>query len=120
MTHPDRSSREAAADRGIYGISVAAELVGTGVQNLRAYEAKGLVAPDRTPGGTRLYSRDDIVRLRRIADLLDGGLNLAGVAMVLPLEDANAVLQQENSRLRADRATPPTPRRGRGARRPPP
>ena len=80
---------------GVFGISVAADLVGTGVQNLRAYERAGLLEPRRTPGGTRLYSSDDIERLRRIAALLDAGLNLSGVAMVLDLELENAVLRQE-------------------------
>jgi MerR family transcriptional regulator, heat shock protein HspR len=87
MPAPDSS-------RGVYAISVAAELVGTGVQNLRLYERRGLLDPDRTRGGTRLYSDDDVVRLRRITALLEQGLNLAGVAMVLSLED-------DNSRLRA-------------------
>jgi MerR family transcriptional regulator, heat shock protein HspR len=80
---------------GVFGISVAAELVGTGVQNLRAYERAGLLVPRRTPGGTRLYSPDDIERLRRIAALLDAGLNLSGVAMVLDLELQNALLREE-------------------------
>jgi len=84
------------AARGVYGISVAAELVGTGVQNLRAYEARGLLEPERTEGGTRRYSADDLDRLRRIGELLDAGLNLAGVAMVMDLQD-------ENSQLRADK-----------------
>ena len=73
--------------RGVYGISITAELVGTGVQNLRLYERRGLLTPGRTAGGTRLYSRDDVTRLGRITALLDLGLNLAGVAMVLDLED---------------------------------
>ena len=73
--------------RGVFGISVASDLVGTGVQNLRAYERAGLLTPDRTAGGTRLYSPDDVARLRRIQRLLAGGLNLAGVARVLDLED---------------------------------
>ena len=90
-------------DRGVYGISVAAGLVGTGVQNLRAYEARGLVTPDRTAGGTRLYSVDDVERLQRIAALLDDGLNLAGISRVLELEDANTALQEENSALRSRR-----------------
>lgn len=81
--------------RGLYAISVAADLVGTGVQNLRAYEKRGLVAPDRTDGGTRLYSDEDVARLRRITELLTAGLNLSGIAMVLDLED-------DNARLRAD------------------
>jgi len=66
------------ARRGIYGISVAAELVGTGPQNLRAYERHGLVDPERTEGGTRRYSSADLDRLRRIGELLAAGLNLAG------------------------------------------
>jgi MerR family transcriptional regulator/heat shock protein HspR len=74
-------------DRGVYGISVTADLVGTGVQNLRMYERKGLLEPSRTVGGTRLYSRNDVTRLGRITELLDAGLNLAGVAMVLDLQD---------------------------------
>jgi len=74
-------------DRGVYGISVTAGLVGTGVQNLRLYERRGLLEPSRTDGGTRLYSRNDVVRLGRITELLDAGLNLAGVAMVLDLQD---------------------------------
>ena len=82
------------ARRGVYGISVAAELVGMGVQNLRAYEARGLLEPQRTEGGTRRYSADDLDRLRRIGDLLDAGLNLAGIGMVLDLE-------AQNTRLRA-------------------
>ncbi|HSE71238.1 MAG TPA: MerR family transcriptional regulator [Nocardioidaceae bacterium] len=79
---------------GVYGISVAASLVGTGVQNLRAYERRGLLEPDRTDGGTRLYSEQDLTRLRRIAELLEAGLNLAGVAMVLELEEDNARLRR--------------------------
>jgi len=81
--------------RGVYAISVAAELVGMGSQTLRLYEQRGLVEPARSAGGTRRYSSDDLERLRRIADLVATGLNLAGVAMVLELQDANA-------RLRAD------------------
>lgn len=93
-TEPDRA-------RGVYGISVAAELVGTGVQNLRAYEARGLLTPGRTAGGTRRYSADDLDRLRRIGDLLQAGLNLAGVSMVMKLQD-------ENRQLRAQLAAPVT------------
>ena len=82
-------------DRGVYGISVAADLVGMGVQNLRLYEARGLLDPERTDGGTRRYSANDLDRLRRIGDLLDAGLNLAGIGMVLDLEGQNAQLRQE-------------------------
>ena len=87
------TAQERDSSLGVYGISVTAELVGTGVQNLRAYERQGLVTPDRTDGGTRRYSEDDVERLRRIANLLADGLNLAGVARVLELEGANAELQ---------------------------
>ena len=87
-TEPDRT-------RGVYGISVAAELVGTGVQNLRAYEARGLLEPERTDGGTRRYSANDLDRLRRIGDLLEAGLNLAGIAMVMDLQDENSQLRAE-------------------------
>ena len=86
----------------VYVISVAAEMVGTGVQNLRAYERAGLVTPGRTAGGTRMYSGDDIARLRRVAALLEAGLNLAGIAMVLELEEENARLRTRLSR-RAER-----------------
>jgi DNA-binding transcriptional MerR regulator len=79
----------------VYGISVAAELVGTGVQNLRAYEARGLLEPERTEGGTRRYSANDLDRLRRIGDLLEAGLNLAGIAMVMDLQDENTELRTE-------------------------
>ena len=82
-------------ERGVYGISVAAELVGTGVQNLRAYEKRGLLEPSRTDGGTRLYSEADLARLTRIGELLASGLNLAGVAMVLELEADNERLRDE-------------------------
>lgn len=82
-------------DREVYGISVAAELVEMGVQNLRLYEARGLLDPARTDGGTRRYSAHDLDRLRRIGDLLEAGLNLAGISMVLDLE-------AENTQLRAD------------------
>jgi MerR family transcriptional regulator/heat shock protein HspR len=84
--------------QGVYGISVAAELVGMGVQNLRAYEARGLLEPERTDGGTRRYSADDLDRLRRIGDLLDAGLNLAGISMVLDLETQNSELRAEKER----------------------
>src|ERR687883_2074003 len=75
-------------DRPIYMISVAADLVGMHPQTLRLYENKGLVRPKRTPGGTRLYSEQDVERLRIIQRLTtELGLNLAGVELVLRLED---------------------------------
>jgi MerR family transcriptional regulator, heat shock protein HspR len=110
-----------APDRGVYGISVAAELVGMGVQNLRLYEARGLLEPARTDGGTRRYSADDLDRLNRIRDLLDSGLNLAGIAMVVQLETENADLrtQRDNNWLPAATIPipkPPKPTRSRPAR----
>jgi MerR family transcriptional regulator, heat shock protein HspR len=90
-------SRRDPRARGVYAISVAAELTGAGVQNLRVYERRGLVDPGRTDGGTRRYSEADLDRVRRVLDLLGAGLNLAGIALVLELED-------ENSRLRAELA----------------
>jgi MerR family transcriptional regulator, heat shock protein HspR len=84
------------SSRGVYGISVAADMVGMGVQNLRLYEARGLLEPERTEGGTRRYSSNDLNRLRRIGDLLEAGLNLAGIGMVLDLEARNTQLQAEN------------------------
>lgn len=96
MVEPDRS-------RGVYAISVAADLAGTAAQNLRVYERRGLLSPNRTPGGTRLYSAADVTRLRRIGELLAAGLNLAGVGMVLDLETRVDDLHADNARLRAAR-----------------
>lgn len=98
MSTPPENAAVDDATRGVYGISVAAELSGTGVQNLRLYERRGLLEPARTDGGTRRYSRDDVHRLRRIAALLADGLNLAGIAMVLVLESDNADLRAELAR----------------------
>ena len=86
--------------QGVYGISVVSGLLGTGVQNLRAYERAGLLQPDRTAGGTRLYSPEDVARLRRIQRLLTDGLNLTGVGRVLDLEDDLAEARQELEQLR--------------------
>lgn len=85
---------------GVFAISVAARMVRMEIQNLRVYERRGLLEPTRTPGGTRLYSEADVARLHRIRDLLADGLNLAGVARVLALEDRVARLEREVARLR--------------------
>lgn len=85
---------------GVFAISVAAEMTSMQVQNLRVYERRGLLAPDRTSGGTRLYSAEDIERLHRIRDLLAAGLNLAGIAAVLELEEENQRLRARLARLR--------------------
>lgn len=73
--------------RALYVISVAAELAGVHPQTLRIYERKGLLAPARTSGRSRRYSDRDIVLLRRIQDLTNEGVSLAGVQKVLALED---------------------------------
>lgn len=86
---------------GVYAISVAADMLSMQVQNLRVYERRGLVDPDRTSGGTRLYSEADLERLSRVRDLLAAGLNLAGIARVLELEDEVVRLRAANTRLRA-------------------
>jgi MerR family transcriptional regulator/heat shock protein HspR len=87
-------------DRPRYMISVAADLVGMHPQTLRIYEAKGLVLPQRTPGGTRLYSELDLERLRVIQRLTtELGLNLAGVEHVLRLEDELARLRRRMDRM---------------------
>ena len=86
--------------RGVYAISVAAEMVSMEIQNLRVYERRGLVDPDRSEGGTRRYSPADIERLHRIRALLAEGLNLAGISRVLALEDEVARLRAANERLR--------------------
>jgi len=82
--------------KGVYGISVAADLVGMSIPALRLYEARRLLSPDRTDGGTRRYSEDDLDRLRHIGDLLEAGLNIAGVEAVLALEGENQELRDEN------------------------
>ena len=88
--------------RAVYVISVAAELAGVHPQTLRIYERKGLVDPARTAGGNRRYSDSDLERLRRIAELTDDGLNLAGVRRVLELEEEIGRLQAELHRTQID------------------
>jgi MerR family transcriptional regulator/heat shock protein HspR len=74
--------------RGVYMISVAAELAGMHPQTLRIYETRGLITPKRSPKNTRLYSADDVARLRRIQELTtELGMNLAGVEKVFELEE---------------------------------
>ncbi len=76
------------SDRGVYMISVAAELAGMHPQTLRIYETRGLITPKRSPKNTRLYSQDDVERLRRIQELTSElGMNLAGVERVFELEE---------------------------------
>jgi MerR family transcriptional regulator, heat shock protein HspR len=83
MAEPDRDPT-----RGVYMISVAAELAGMHPQTLRIYETRGLITPKRSPKNTRLYSEEDIERLRRIQELTSElGMNLAGVEKVFELEN---------------------------------
>ena len=92
--------------RGVYGISVAAELSGLGVQTLRLYESRGLLDPERSEGGTRRYSNDDIERLAEISELLAQGLNLAGIGMVLDLQQQNRGLREQLSQRSRDKRRP--------------
>jgi MerR family transcriptional regulator/heat shock protein HspR len=79
---------EVSSDRGVFMISVAAELAEMHPQTLRMYEARGLIEPKRSPKGTRLYSHKDVDRLRRIQEMTaDLGMNLAGVERVFELEE---------------------------------
>lgn len=94
-----KSRRPGMSEQAIYVISVAAELAGVHPQTLRVYERKGLLTPQRTAGNTRRYSEQDIHLLRRIQELTNEGLNLAGVVKVLELED-----QMERLRARHGRA----------------
>jgi DNA-binding transcriptional MerR regulator len=89
----------------VYGISVAAELSGIPVQSLRLYERYGLLTPARSDGGTRRYSADDLARLQRVSALVDAGVNLAGIARILGLEDDNAALSADNTDLRSTKRT---------------
>jgi len=90
--------------RAVYIISVAAELAGVHPQTLRIYERKGLLEPARTTGGSRRYSQADIDHLRRIQELTDEGLNLAGVKKVLELEARIAQLEGALHESRAEMA----------------
>ena len=97
-------ARGAAPDRGrgVYPISVVTELTGISAATLRLYERRGVLTPARTHGGTRRYSADDLARLRRITDLLDAGVNLAGIAAILDLQDDKQRLQTHNDTLATD------------------
>ncbi len=98
MDSPDRRSTSRTSrgteDQAIYVISVAAELAGVHPQTLRVYERKGLLTPKRTAGNTRRYSEGDIRLLRRIQELTNEGINLAGVLRVMELEQEVARMQR--------------------------
>lgn len=89
------------ADRALFSISVTSEVTGVAPQMLRTYEARGLLSPERTPGGTRRYSGNDIDRIGEITGLLGEGLNLAGVEQVLALREETHRLRAEIDRLRS-------------------
>ncbi|HYV15742.1 MAG TPA: helix-turn-helix transcriptional regulator [Conexibacter sp.] len=87
-------------DRGVFMISVAAELADMHPQTLRMYEQRGLIAPKRSPKGTRLYSQADVERLRRIQELTaEQGMNLAGVERIFELEDKLKAVTAKVARL---------------------
>ena len=89
------------AERGVFMISVAAELAEMHPQTLRMYEARGLIEPQRSPKNTRLYSQRDVERLRRIQRMTsEEGLNLAGVETVLEMEERMAKMRAELERMR--------------------
>jgi MerR family transcriptional regulator, heat shock protein HspR len=93
---------EVALDRGVFMISVAAELANMHPQTLRTYEARGLITPKRSPKGTRLYSQEDVERLRRIQQMTaELGLNLAGVERVLALESRVRRMRERVEELEA-------------------
>ena len=100
-----RMTAKVATDRGVFMISVAAELAEMHPQTLRMYEARGLIEPQRSPKGTRLYSQDDVDRLRRIQEMTtEWGMNLAGVERVLELEEKLSRMRRKVETLEA-RAT---------------
>ena len=108
---------QARSARGVYGISVAAELTGIDPQTLRLYERRGLLTPARTDGGTRRYSDDDLDLLARITALVAQGINIAGIAQILHLQHRNTELESDNTHLRTENARlqseqPTTRRRG--------
>jgi MerR family transcriptional regulator/heat shock protein HspR len=88
-------------ERGVFMISVAAELADMHPQTLRMYEARGLIQPKRSPKNTRLYSQRDVDRLKRIQQMTsEGGLNLAGVETVLAMEERVEKMRAELERMR--------------------
>lgn len=108
MTEPTRTGA-VRPDDGVYVISVAAEMTGVPAATLRLYEDKGLLTPARTAGNTRRYSPRDIARIQRIAELALAGINLAGINLILELQDHNNDLRAEldQSTGRPDHAKPP-------------
>jgi MerR family transcriptional regulator, heat shock protein HspR len=87
-------------DHGLFSISIAAELAGLHPQTLRIYEREGLLQPIRSAGGTRRYSRNDVLRLQQICALTGEGLNVAGIRRVLQLQEETRQLQAQITRLK--------------------
>jgi len=86
--HPEGASRT-------HSIATAAQSVGVSVQTVRLYEVRGLITPARTSGGTRRYHAEDLARLKQISELIEQGVNLAGIGIILELEAENDGLRQE-------------------------
>jgi MerR family transcriptional regulator/heat shock protein HspR len=102
MASSRRNPGKPGRNQGVYMISVAAELAGMHPQTLRIYEARGLISPKRSAGKTRLYSQDDVERLRRIQELTsDMGMNLAGVEKVFELEEELEKMRARMARLQS-------------------
>jgi len=99
-TYRRRMKASVDEERGVFMISIAAELAEMHPQTLRTYEARGLIAPKRSPKNTRLYSQRDVERLRRIQQLTSEGLNLVGVETVMALEARVEKMRVELERAR--------------------
>lgn len=103
MATTPKKAKRITDDRALFVISVAAELAGVHPQTLRMYERKGLIRPQRTSGNTRRYSQADIDNVRLIQELTqDRGMNLAGVEMVIELQQQLDDAQERMERLRAE------------------
>ncbi len=104
-TERTETDADSVQDEPVFVISVAARMLGVRTQTLRYYERIGLIEPSRTRGNQRVFSRNDVERVRRIRSLTDDlGVNLAGVEVIINLLERVAVLEGENSRLRSDLA----------------
>ena len=100
MRRTTRTTVQVSSDRGVFMISVAAELAAMHPQTLRMYEARGLIEPKRSAKGTRLYSQEDVERLRRIQEMTtEWGMNLAGVERVFALEEQLDRMQRKVDQL---------------------
>ncbi|MGV2855195.1 MerR family transcriptional regulator [Glutamicibacter sp. AGC13] len=89
-----KNSPRSSLAAGSHSIAAAAQSVGVSVQTVRLYEMRGLITPARTSGGTRRYRAEEFVRLQRISELVDQGVNLAGIGIILELEADNRVLRE--------------------------